>query len=74
MGNNFTREARYIVIKASDAQQFSFSDKIKLMDVEAASQAIRKARGKQPMECVVIESDWPEYEPAWQMIEQRMKG
>lgn len=25
-------------------------------------------------ECLVIESDWPEYEPVWQMIERRMNG
>lgn len=23
------------------------------------------------MECVVIESDWPEYEPVWSMLEKR---
>ena len=25
-------------------------------------------------ECVVVESDWPEYEQVWAMIERRMSG
>ncbi len=32
----------------------------------------RKDRGAPPLKCVVVESDWPEYEPVWAMIEARM--
>jgi hypothetical protein len=34
--------------------------------------AIRKAKGKQPLECMVVEADWPEYEPTYKAIEERM--
>ncbi|MDP2346759.1 MAG: hypothetical protein Q8N34_03430 [Gammaproteobacteria bacterium] len=34
----------------------------------------RNGRGKKPLQCVVIESDWPEYEPVWQLLEQRVDG
>lgn len=26
------------------------------------------------MDCVVVESDWPEYEPTWRAIEARVTG
>lgn len=26
------------------------------------------------MECVIVESDWPEYEPTWKAIEARVTG
>lgn len=31
----------------------------------------RSSRGKQVLECVVVESDWPEYEPTWLAVEKR---
>lgn len=34
----------------------------------------REEVGKAPLECVVVESDWPEYEPTWEAIEARMTG
>ena len=32
----------------------------------------RKNEGKESIECVVVESDWPEYEPTWAAIEKRI--
>ncbi len=29
---------------------------------------------KQPLACVVVESDWPEYEPTWEAIKKRVVG
>jgi len=43
--------------------------------VQALSDTVawfRERNGKQPLECVVVESDWPEYEPTWEAIKQRM--
>jgi len=74
MSEEFIREQRYVVVKVKDAKEFSDSDKRKLFDVEKASQAIRIARGKNPLECVVVEHDWPEYEIVWRMLEDRMMG
>ena len=32
----------------------------------------RHRRGKSDLTAVVVESDWPEYEPVWKMIESRV--
>lgn len=58
----FIREERYIVIKRkhlSEAKEEAF--RRYLFDDEIGT-----------VECAVVESDWPEYEPVWQMIEQRV--
>ena len=31
----------------------------------------RVHEGKAPLDAVVVESDWPEYEPTWKAIEAR---
>lgn len=35
---------------------------------------VTKIKSGKRVECVVIESDWPEYEPVWQMLQDRMEG
>lgn len=40
---------------------------------EERYQVIKLKTGK-PVDCVVVESDWPEYEIVWQMIEARVSG
>ena len=58
----FEREDRYAVFKFSD------------MD-EAQMRILQDTICRLPRrECVVVESDWPEYGPVWQMIEDRVKG
>jgi hypothetical protein len=71
---SFRREDRYIVIKRNDMEKASadirrsFSGQCrKLHDSMLISGAPARM-------FLVIESDWPEYEPAWQMIERRMTG
>jgi hypothetical protein len=67
--SNFQREDRYIVIKRSDLE------KLRGGQTEGLRQQLAKVSPLIPKrECLVIESDWPEYGPAWQMIEQRMTG
>ena len=34
----------------------------------------RTAIGKPRLDCVVVEVDWPEYEPTWEAIEARITG
>jgi hypothetical protein len=71
----FKRENRYIVIKIAD-----LTDKTGLPmqpSIEAwmkQAQEVRESAGKPHLECLVIESDWPEYEPAWKMIQDRVEG
>ena len=58
------REERYTVIKHKDLTADDRSDLDQLI----------QSRHIPTRECLVIESDWPEYEPAWRMIEARMTG
>ena len=65
------REDRYIVIKRSDlkaaqaAGDVSPIDVVALNYVEDSANRIRLERNKMPLKCVVVESDWPEYEHVW---------
>ncbi|MFZ1872212.1 MAG: hypothetical protein WAU54_05405 [Chania sp.] len=69
------RENRYIVIKEADAQRYLGSLNYRVLHTIADSvERGRKTQGKEPLQCVVVESDWPEYEPVWAMIETRMDG
>lgn len=61
--NDFKREERYTVIKHNQL-------------TEAQMQYLKDCvygEGIPTVECVVIESDWPEYEHFWKMIEERSK-
>ncbi len=61
------REDRYIVIKRSDLRKLPVayhSHMVKPM-LSLLSHLPRR-------EYLVIESDWPEYEPAWRMVEARV--
>lgn len=65
----FQREDRYIVIKRSDLEKLhpSYKGQFHLeLNCISAQMPSRK--------CLVIESDWPEYEPAWAAIEARVTG
>ena len=72
MSTEFSRDDRYIVFKTSDLGNSLKGDEIRRLAREYAEQRI--LRGKPPLECVVVESDWPEYEPTWRAIEARVTG
>lgn len=75
MGTEFTREARYVVLKSADVMQcLAVSELIELRRIQAKVEEHRAEIGKPPLDCVVVESDWPEYEPTWNAIEARMTG
>lgn len=57
----FKREDRFIVIKRKHLQP---------RQLEALSAYLQSLRIR-PVEAVVVESDWPEYETVWKMIEAR---
>lgn len=70
----FEREARYTVLKDSDVcEALEPDEKTDLIFLCDKVKAYRDAEGKKPLECLVVESDWPEYEPTWKAIEQRVK-
>ena len=75
MTNEFTREARYAVLKSADVMQcLTVSELIELRRIQAKVGEHRTGIGKPPLDCVVVEADWPEYEPTWKAIEARVTG
>lgn len=67
MSNEFKREDRYIVIKRKDLNEIPDHQRHEIVN------AIKEAN-LPPRKCVVVESDWPEYEPTWAAIERRVTG
>ena len=75
MSNEFMREERYIVFKISDIKEaLSASEIDDLKYLHRVTNACRERLRKKPLECVVVEKDWPEYEPTWKVIEARVTG
>jgi hypothetical protein len=74
MSEGFKREDRYVVLKRSDIEKYLHGSRGQLRDICRAINAGRYADDKPLLQAVVIESDWPEYEPTWRAIEQRMTG
>jgi len=56
----FKREDRYIVIKRSDLANVPVNYRSALVEPMLSLLSHLPSR-----ECLVIESDWPEYEPTW---------
>ena len=75
MTNEFTREARYVVLKNADITQcLTVNELIELRRIQAKVGEHRAEIGTPPLDCVVVESDWPEYAPTWKAIEARVTG
>ena len=67
----FKRECRYGVVKFSDANvALTDSEREQLATLMEKVGRSRIEQGKGPLECVVVESDWPIYEITWAAIEQ----
>lgn len=63
------REDRYIVIKRKDLLD---APELMRYALHVALEGLREHLPKR--ECLVIESDWPEYEPTWAAIQARTEG
>jgi len=71
--DKFTRELRYTVLKHSDVTKALDPDEKELLiKLEEKVASYRECSGKPILECVVVESDWPEYEIVWDMIKNRV--
>lgn len=71
----FKRENRYLVAKRKDViAALSIDEQIQLDRLIHKVDDYRQANDKAPLECAVIENDWPEYEPVWQMVKERVQG
>ena len=66
MSTEFKREERYIVVKIKDIDNPRQLEKLRYQ--------IHQGCGANTIECVVVESDWPEYETVWKMIRDRVEG
>jgi hypothetical protein len=67
------RENRYLVIKHRDAAKYLNSTELRLLyDFGNKVEDGRSRDGKPPVESVVVESDWPEYEQTWDAIAARV--
>ena len=75
MQKQFKREQRYFVVKVRDAKRYLDDHQLeKLAEIADTISEGREKDSIPDVECVVIESDWPEYEPTWKAIEARMTG
>lgn len=75
MNNEFIREERYVVFKISDVvEHLTTTEALHLARLYEIQRVGRKEAGKAELECVVVEADWPEYEPTWRAIEARVTG
>jgi len=70
----FERENRYYVIKRSDLAKMSPVDCDLAQSYLLHLDSMLSSWGAPERHCVVIESDWPEYEPVWKAIESRVTG
>jgi len=71
--SEFKREPRYVVFKIKDI--LAYLSQSQMDDIEMAGRFIAKGRKndeKPPFNAVVVEQDWPEFEPTWAAIEARM--
>lgn len=70
MSEEFKKEDRYLVIKRSDIELFmTGAGKNELYRFAAIIESGRVREKKTPLECVVVESDWPIYNDVWKMVE-----
>lgn len=70
--SEFKREPRYVVFKISDLLKHCDADLGTLDRIGHQITAGRATEGKPPFNAVVVEQDWPEFEPTWAAIEARM--
>ncbi len=64
---------RYIVLKITDAEAALDPQSLNLLGAILERVARHRVNaGKIPLQCVVVESDWPEYEPTWEAIKSRV--
>jgi hypothetical protein len=66
-------ENRYLVLKRKEIEQLSESSKIQLLVITKEIEQLRRDNNKQPLDCIVIESDWPEYSAAKTVLLSRIR-
>ena len=75
MSAEFKREDRYIVFKLSDVERYlTAADRTYLEMMKNEIDAGRDCANTPPFKGLIVESDWPEYEPTWRAVEARVTG
>ncbi len=73
MANEFKRERRYTIFKHKDIEQYLTESEIEtLMALDSKINFARQQEGKPLRTGLIIESDWPEFEPVSHMLEGRV--
>jgi hypothetical protein len=67
-------QERYIVLKKSDVEGLDPKARAQLERLCNAVNFVRELRKKEPVKAIVVEHDWPEYEPTKQSILRRANG
>lgn len=71
-------ESRYYVIKEADLYEAGRVGLIPLhffetlVSIKSALDAVRAQNHKSPLETLIIEKDWPEYQPAFNLLAARV--
>jgi len=74
MTDTLEKEDRYVVLKWSDMKAAGVDASDTLIQALTKVEDYREVTGKNPLEAVVIESDWPEYDLVWEMLEKRVSN
>ncbi|EJL6373685.1 hypothetical protein VCSRO70_1479 [Vibrio cholerae] len=73
--SEFVREDRYLVLKRSDIETgLDEEQKSILFHLAQIVGCERRSKGKPVLECVVVESDWPNYAEVWKSVESVANG
>lgn len=68
------REERYVVLKGKDVESsLTETEQAILLFLCRKVESHREEVGKQPLKAVIVESDWPEYEKVWELLEERIQ-
>lgn len=70
----FSPELRYMVFKISDLHGLDTQDNIMLCHLANKVARLRQEAAKKPLQALVIEKDWPEYQPTWAALAKRCLG
>lgn len=73
--DNFQRETRYYVAKIRDVDAaLTDPEKQQLQNLLSKVDFHRINSGKTTLECVVVESDWPNYQSTWEGVQQAFEA